>query len=290
MNTVAEQAPAKLNLCLDVLGKRPDGYHDLRMLMQSVDLTDRVTVTPTEDGQWSCGSNFGFLPTDGRNLAVRAARSFFAAIQRPELGARIFLEKRIPVGAGMAGGSADAAAVLRALNRCFDRPLSPEALLRLAEGLGSDVPYCLLGGCRLAEGRGERLSPAPPLPDCAMVVCKPEFSIRTPELFARVDSRRSAARPDTDGMLDALARGDLSGVARRMFNVFEDVLPPRCGEVGTIKARLLSEGALGAVMTGTGSAVFGLFSDPEQAKTAAEVMRESWKECWAVRPTGASEL
>ena len=287
MNAVRERAFAKLNLSLDVLGKRPDGYHDLRMVMQSVELCDAVTVEPRPAGGFNCESNFGFLPTDGDNLAVKAAKVFFTAAGMPEAGAAIRLDKRIPVGAGMAGGSSDAAAVLRALNRLYGNPFTLEELERLGEQVGSDVPYCVRGGTRLAEGRGELLTELPPLPDCAFAICKPDFSIRTPELFTRIDARTRSARPDTEGLRAALAAGDLRGVARRVFNVFEDVLSPsQSREISAIKTALLDRGALGAAMTGTGSAVFGIFSDMEAARAAENALRREGFECFSARPTG----
>ena len=146
------------------------------------------------------------------------------------------------------------------------------------------MPFCVLGGTRLATGRGEILAPLPPLPDCGVVICKPEFSIRTPDLFARIDGRRSRIHPDTEGLVSALGEGDVSGVARRMYNVFEDVLPARCGEVAVIKQKLLSAGALGAVMSGTGSAVFGLFPDAAAAETARAALAADYRECFVAAP------
>ena len=286
MARTEEYAYAKLNLTLDVLGKLPGGYHEMRMVMQTVSLRDCCVLdTGGAEGGVRVRSNFGFLPTDGKNIAVKAANAFFhAAGMEPHPALTIRLQKRIPVGAGMAGGSADAAAVLRALNRLTGAGFSLRELEKLGESLGSDVPFCVSGGARLAEGRGEILSPLPPLPDCAIVICKPAFSIRTPDLFARIDTRRSTIRPDTDGMRAALAAGDLEGAARRMYNVFEDVLPSRCSEIHVIKERLLSAGALGAVMTGTGSAVFGVFSDRTAAETARERLAGSYRDCFLAAP------
>lgn len=284
MTTVFEPAWAKLNLSLDVLGLRGDGYHEMNMLMQTVSLRDEVALRLRPEGGDVCETNFGFLPGDEQNLAVKAARVFFEAAGTPEEGVALRLEKRIPVGAGMAGGSADAAAVLRALNRLHGDPFAPQELEALGERVGSDVPFCVRGGACLARGRGEELTTVPSLPDCGIAICKPEFSIRTPELFARIDERRQTARPDTEGLLAALEAGDLRGVALRMYNVFEDVLPKRCGEIFELKSALLGQGALGAVMTGTGSAVFGLFPDLAQAEAAADVLRVPGRECFAAVP------
>lgn len=271
-------ANAKLNLTLDVLGKRPDGYHDLCMVMQSVDLCDTVTVTRTHEPGITVKTDLCFLPNDDRNLAAKAARAFFAHTGK-ELGLRIEISKRIPVCAGTAGGSSDAAAVLRGLNEMTGAGLSPAELAKIGESVGSDVPYCVLGTTALAEGRGEVLTELPPLPPCRAVLCKPSFSVSTPELFGRIDGHRITCRPDTAGVLAALERGDLREVARRMYNVFEDALPDRHRRtVSEIKATLIAEGALGACMSGTGSTVFGLFDDEVAAKNAFEVLRAQYPE------------
>ena len=284
MDFIEERAPAKLNLSLDVLGAMGNGYHEMRMVMQSASLCDTVRVALNDSGELRLKTNFGFLPQGEKNIAWQAARAFFAAAGMPGQGADVVLQKRIPVGAGLGGGSSDAAAVLRALNRLTGAGLSCRELEKLGEGLGSDVPFCVRGGAALATGRGEVLTPAAPLPECGIVICKPRFSIRTPELFQRIDARRSRIRPDTDGQLEAMAAGDLPGAARRMYNVFEDVLPRRCAEIGVIKHRLLDAGALGAVMTGTGSAVVGVFADPTAAETAAAELGRSYSECFTARP------
>ena len=284
MNEITVKAWAKLNLSLDVLGKLADGYHEMKMVMQTASLSDDIRIELTGDGAVTAQSNFAFLPKDGNNIAAKAAAAFFAAAELPGAGARITLRKRIPVGAGLGGGSTDAAAVLRALNRLTGAGLSCRELEKLGEGLGSDVPFCVRGGTALAVGRGEILQRAPEMPACGIVICKPRFSIRTPELFAKIDGRRSRIHPDTDGLLDAMAAGDLEGLARRMYNVFEDVLPRRCGEIGVIKSALLDAGALGAVMSGTGSAVFGLFPDAAAAEAAAATLRARWRETFAAQP------
>ena len=276
-----EHAPAKLNLSLDVLGKNPDGYHDLRMVMQSVDFGDEIDIELDPSGRFSIVPGQRFLPSDDRNLALRAAKLF---LDGTGLGASIRVEKRIPVCAGMGGGSSDAAAVLRALNRLTDAGKTTEELCSLALRIGSDVPYCVVGGTVLAEGRGEILTELPPLPDCAVVVCKPPFAISTPELFGRIDQRKSRLHPDTAGLTNALGNGDLAGAARRIFNVFEDVLDRRQGEVAVIKRELLEKGALGAAMTGTGSAVFGVFDSDAQAESAFAALSAFYRECWITRP------
>ena len=270
------KAYAKLNLTLDILRKREDGYHDLQMVMQSIDLADTLTVTPTV-GPGTMQTNLAYLPADGRNLAQLAAAGFREATGRGG-EVDIAIEKRIPVCAGLAGGSSDAAAVLRAMNELTGAGLEPMELARIGERVGSDVPYCVVGGTALAEGRGERLTPLPPLPHCYVAVCKPSFPISTPQLFSRVDVRKIVRRPDTAGLLAALEAGDLTGVARRMYNVFEDVLESRRrAEIDSIKATLIDCGALGASMSGSGPTVFGLFAGREEAGEACRRLEELYK-------------
>ena len=265
------EAHAKLNLTLDVLGKRSDGYHDLRMVMQSVELADVLNVRESGDGELRVRTNLHFLPNNEKNLAAQAALRWWEAGCDSRRGLDIAIEKHIPVCAGLAGGSSDGAAVLRALNELRETPLSPAELARLGERVGSDVPYCVIGGTALAEGRGEILTPLPPLPKCWAVLCKPEFSISTPARFARIDSVRLRCRPDTQGVIAALEAGDLHGVARRMYNVFEDALPDRQRtRVNDIKNVLIQCGALGASMSGTGPTAFGLFDDEGLAREARE--------------------
>ena len=274
-------AHGKLNLSLDVLGKNPNGYHDLRMVMQTVQFGDDLDVQLRSDGKFTVDPGQSYLPADGRNLAVKAARLF---LEGTGLGADIRVVKRIPVCAGMGGGSADAAAVLRALNVLTGRDMSVEQLCQLGLQAGSDVPFCVLEGAALAEGRGERLTPLPSLPDCPIVICKPAFAISTPELFVRVDGRKSRLRPDTAGIVSAMEAGDAPGVARRLYNVFEDVLERRQGEIFSIKSALTDMGALGAAMTGSGSAVFGIFGDENAARAAFQALSARYKECCLTRP------
>ncbi len=287
MREWTEPAYAKLNLTLDVLGKRPDGYHELNMVMQSVSLCDQLTLRLTEEPGIRLSTAWGFLPTDERNLAVIAARAFGRETGANLNGLHIHLEKHIPVCAGTAGGSSDGAAVLRGLNHLLGTGLSPQELARLGEQVGSDVPYCVLGGTMLAQGRGERLTRLPSLPDCHIVMSKPAFSVSTGELFHQVDSVRLRCRPDTAGVLDALERGDLAGVARRMYNVFADALSPnRSAVVQDIQNSMIQEGALGACLSGTGPTVFGIFEDREEAKGCCALLREAHRETFLVRPVG----
>ena len=273
------QAFAKLNLTLDILGKREDGYHDLRMVMQSITLADTLTLEENRGEGLRVNANLRFLPTGEKNLAAAAALRFWEALGREPEDLDIRIEKRIPVCAGMAGGSSDAAAVLRALNQRAGEPFSPKELARLGERVGSDVPYCVLGGTALAEGRGEVLTPLAPLPRCWVVACKPDFPISTPELFAQADRVKLRRRPDTAGLVAALEAGDLGGVARRMYNVFEDVLPARLyTRVAEIKNDLIQCGALGANMSGSGPTAFGLFDRLEAAQEARACLAQRYRD------------
>ena len=280
MDSVTERSCAKLNLSLDVFSRREDGYHDLKMVMCSAGLCDTVTVTLRTDARTEVWTNFPWLPRDGRNHAVKAAEAFFDALGEKNPGVDIRIEKKVPVGAGMAGGSANAAAVLRALNTLTGAGLSPERLREIGLQVGSDVPYCVSGGMALAQGRGEVLTPLPPMPQCSILICKPSFSISTGDLFRRFDSRAPRNHPDTAGLISALEAGDLSGVAVRMFNVFEEVLPRNTPHIRAIRSALLDAGALGAVMTGTGSAVFGVFDDRALAEGAYRSLSRNYRDCF----------
>ena len=285
MRSLTLPAPAKLNLTLDILGSRSDGYHEMRMVMQSVSLADRVTLELGPAGGVRADSGLGFLPKDRKNLAVSAALAFYEALGQEPPGLRITLEKKIPVCAGTAGGSSDAAAVLRGLNELSGAGLSPETLAEIGARVGSDVPYCVLGGTMLAEGRGEVLTPLPSLPACSIVLCKPAFSISTPVLFQAWDRQKRRLRPDTDGLITALDAGDLPGIAQRVYNVFEAVLTAnQRREIDRIKNALIQSGALGAAMTGSGPTVFGIFDREDLAKAAADQLAEQYSEVFLTVP------
>jgi len=279
-----EKAYAKINLSIDIVGKLDDGYHAMRMVMQSVSLCDDVAVTVSPGEGVVVRTNLRYLPGDARNIAARAAAVFYEAAGISGYRTEIDSKKRIPVGAGLGGGSTDGAATLRALSRLFGTGMTARELETLAEKVGSDVPFCVRGGTALAEGRGEVLTPLTPLPECFIVLCKPAFSVSTPELFSRVKWEKIQLRPDTDGIVRALEEGSLTGVARRMYNVFEDVLQRERDDVEAIRGALCDHRALGAVMTGTGSAVFGLFDDEDAAKAACRALRGTYPECFLVRP------
>lgn len=283
MKSINEKAYAKINISLDVTGRRPDGYHEMLMVMQTVTLCDDVRIELRENSKSSAECNLHFVPGDERNLAVRAAIRFFERVGMRNSGAHIVIKKNIPVGAGMAGGSTDAAAVLRGLNKITGTGLTGAQLCELASEIGSDVAFCVSGGTQLASGRGDELSELPALPDCGIVICKPEFSVSTPELFRKLDSVKLRCHPDTAGICAALENGDLGGIVRRMYNVFEDVPDRRRSAISGIKGVLLDNGALGSIMTGTGSAVFGIFDDDSAAQKACEVLRREYEHCFLAK-------
>ena len=274
MMTVTKKAYGKLNLLLDVLGKRPDGYHEMKMIMQSVDLCDDVTVSLTETAGWSCTCDKEDVPNGTDNLALKAAEAFFAAGVKRPLGLSVHIQKRIPMQGGMAGGSADAAAVLHALNELYEFPFSLQQLMKISESVGSDVPYCVMGGTALAEGRGEILTQLPPMPPCTYVLVRPKFSVSTPELFRALDEDTVHHSPDIEKALQCLADRDLSGLCACMKNVFQPILCRNYPVIDEICSELTSHGALGACLTGTGSVVFGVFDREEAAKAAAAQLQK----------------
>ena len=277
-----EPAWAKLNLSLDVLGARPDGFHDLRMVMQSVDLHDDVTITLDDTGTCRAETNRSYLPCGADNVAVRAAQVFLARAGL-DCGVHIRLHKRIPVCAGLGGGSSDAAAVLRALNRWKDYPLSVYALCELGAQIGSDVPFCVLCGTALAEGRGERLTKLPDTPEMFTVICKPDVCFSTPALYAKLDDVALAKRPDTRAMRAALEKGDLEAIGAGLCNVFEQVAIPDHLELNYIKSIMMSYGAYGAQMTGSGSAVYGLFDSFEYAAVACTMLKDNYPQVFIAK-------
>ena len=282
--TFRREAPAKINLALDILGKRPDGYHALCSVMQTVSLCD--TVELAEGGEGFTLSMAGFTPPEGRKtLEQRAAEAFFARLGRAMPPLTVAITKRTPAYAGLGGGSADVAALLRILRDRYAPEMEDTTLESIGAEVGSDMPFCLRGGTALAAGRGEILTDLPPLPDCWIVLCKPPFPIPTPMLFARADSVAIRHRPDIPGMRKALENGDLEGVAGRLGNVFEEVLPPECGAVFAIRDALLAARALGAGMSGSGPTVFGIFREEGLAR-AAQKKTLPLGESYAVRPLG----
>lgn len=285
---IKEKAYAKLNLSLDVLGKRDDGYHEMLMIMQTISLCDDISVTISEGtGKISVSTNKHFLPNNEKNLGYKAAQVFMEGCGLNDIDVKITIDKRIPVCAGMGGGSSDAAAVLRALNKAADTKLESDKMLGFAEKIGSDVPFCVYGGTAIASGRGTEIQNIEDMFDCGIVVVKPFFSVSTPALFAKVDGVKVMIHPDTDGLVAAINCGSYDETVRRCFNVFEDALASKeQGIVHSAKDMLLNEGASCASMTGTGSAVFGIFKTMELAQSAYDVLSKEYRECYISNPVG----
>lgn len=284
MTTLYEAAYAKLNLTLDVLGKREDGYHDLQSVMQTISIRDDIEIDVGTGKPWRLLCSDETLPTDERNLAWKAADVFCRTLNRDPDGLEIRIVKRIPSGAGMGGGSADAAAVLRALNRHYGEPLSVLALAELGAQVGSDVPFCVLGGTAMVEGRGERLRKLPDMPDCIFVVCKPDFSVSTPELYEKIDRVAIPQRPDNRAMETALLAGDLGAVAENLCNVFDPVVTSEHLELNYIKSICHSYGALNQQMTGSGSAVFAILPNFEYAAVVCNMLKDNYPKVFIAKP------
>lgn len=272
MEQIVLRAYAKINLSLDVSGRLPNGYHTVKTVMQAVGIFDELTLEKAESGVAMTTDAAG-LPVDGSNLACRAAELMRETYHVKE-GVRIRLEKSIPIAAGMAGGSTDAAAVMLGMNRLFGLERPREELMRLSVSIGADVPYCILGGTALAEGIGEVLTPLPPAPACHVLVAKPDFSVSTREVYERLDAAGKLRHPDVDGMVAAIGRGSLSGVAERLGNVLEGVTVSAFPVIDTIKERMLALGAAGSLMSGSGPAVFGIFADEDAADHARRQLEQ----------------
>lgn len=284
MTTLYEGAYAKLNLTLDVLGKREDGYHDLQSVMQTISIRDDVEIDIGTGKPWTVQCSQPGIPENEENLAWKAAEAYCRRIKKDPKGISIRITKRIPSQAGLGGGSADAAAVLRALNRHYGQPLSLPALAELGAEAGSDVPFCTLMGTAMVEGRGERLRPLPKMPDCVFVVCKPDFSVSTPELYRAIDSAAIARRPDNAAMERALLAGDLKAVADLLCNVFDPVVTKDHLELNYIKSICNSYGSLGQQMTGSGSAVFAILPEFEYAAVVCNMLKDNFPGIFIAKP------
>ena len=284
MTTLYEGAFAKLNLTLDVLDKRPDGYHNLKSVMQTVSIRDDIEIDIGTGKPWVLRCDKEGIPTDARNLAWKAAKVYFDAIGRDPDGLEIRITKRIPTEAGLGGGSADAAAVLRALNRHYGEPLSILALAELGNSIGSDVPFCTLCGTAMVEGRGERLRKLPDMPDCFFVVCKPDFSSSTPELYKLLDESIIGKRPNHQAMESALLAGDLGKVAENIYNVFDPLVTKEHLELNYIKSIFNSYGSVAQQMTGSGSAVFGIVTSFEYAAVICNMLKDNYPEVFIAKP------
>ena len=284
MTTLYEAAYAKINLTLDVLGKREDGYHDLKSVMQTVSVRDDIEIDVGTGKAWKLLCDREDIPTDETNLAWKAAKVFCDALGFDPNGLEIRITKRIPSQAGLGGGSADAAAVLRALNRHYASPLSVFALAELGARVGSDVPFCVVGGTCMVEGRGERLRPLPGMPDCIFVICKPEFSVSTPELYRVIDSVSIPKRPDHQAMESALLAGDLQKVCQNIHNVFDPVVSAEHPELNYIKSLFYNYGAAGYQMTGSGSACYAVAGEFEVAAVLCNMLRENYPQIFIAKP------
>lgn len=284
METLYEGAYAKLNLTLDVLGRREDGYHDLRSVMQTISIRDDVELDIGTGKPWVLHCTDETLPTDETNLAWKAAKVYCDTLHKDPGGLEIRIRKRIPVGAGLGGGSADAAAVLRALNRHYGEPLSIFALAELGAQVGSDVPFCVICGTAMVEGRGEQVRKLPDIPDCIFVVVKPDFSVSTPALYQKLDGVDIAQRPDNKAMESALLAGDLEKVCENLCNVFDPVVTGEHLEMNYIKSLLHQYGAVNYQMTGSGSAVFAVVSEFEVAAVICNMLKDNYPQIFIAKP------
>ena len=284
MTTLYEGAFAKLNLTLDVLGKREDGYHDLQSVMQTISVRDDIEIDIGTGKPWCLKCDKEGIPCDERNLAWKAAKVYCDAMKKDPDGIEIRITKRIPSEAGMGGGSADAAAVLRALNRHYGEPLSIGALAELGAQVGSDVPFCVVCGTAMVEGRGEKLRKLPDMPDCIFVICKPEFSVSTPELYKKIDECTIGKRPDNRAMESALLAGDLEKVCQNVYNVFDPVVTADHAELNYIKSLLHQYGAAAYQMTGSGSAVYCIVENFEYAAVICSMLRENYPQVFIAKP------
>ena len=268
------KAYAKINLGLDVVRKREDGYHEVRMIMQTIRMYDQLDMRKSVEPGIHLTTNKKYIPVDENNLVWRAAKLMMDTCGIME-GVSIHLHKVIPVAAGMAGGSSDAAATLVGMNRLFHCGLSKEKLMELGVQIGADVPYCVLRGTALAEGIGEKLTVLPPMPDCWILIGKPGISVSTKYVYTTLDLNTDTVHPDIDGMKKALEDGNLYGITERMGNVLQDVTIPAYPEVERIKEQMKTLGAVNAMMSGSGPTVFGIFDNEEKAQEACQKLRES---------------
>ena len=268
------RALAKINLGLDILRKREDGYHEVRMIMQTIQMYDVLEMRKVKKPGISLSVNYPYIPNDERNLVYKAAKLLMDEFQVKE-GLEIRLEKFIPVAAGMAGGSSDAAAALVGVNRLFKLGLSEKDLMERAVNIGADVPYCVMRGTALAEGIGEKLTRIAQVPDCFVLIGKPGINVSTKAAYESLQLDQIQTHPDIDGMIRDIESGDLRAMTEKMENVFEPGIIGRYPVIGEIKALMEEHGALKAMMSGSGPTVFGIFDDRKRMEKAAAVLRES---------------
>jgi len=284
MTTLYEGAFAKLNLTLDVLEKREDGYHNIKSVMQTISVRDDIEIDVDTGKPWTLECSMEGIPTDETNLAWKAAKVYCDTMKKDPNGLAIRITKRIPSGAGLGGGSADAAAVLRALNRYFGEPLSIFALAELGSQIGSDVPFCTICGTAMVEGTGEKVRKLPDMPDCVFVICKPEFSVSTPELYRKIDTVAIPVRPDNVAMESALLEGNLEKVAANVFNVFDPVVTADHLELNYIKSICNTYGALNQQLTGSGSACFAILPSFEYAAVVCNMLKDNYPHVFIAKP------
>ena len=274
MDEISLKALAKINLGLDVLGKREDGYHDVRMIMQTIHLYDRVEIKKTKSPAIRVETNLYYLPVNEDNLVYRAAKLMKEEFQIKE-GVHIILQKYIPVAAGLAGGSSDAAAVMVGMNRIFQLGLKQEKLMELGLKLGADVPFCIMRGTALAEGIGEILTPLPPMPKCPVLIAKPPVAVSTKFVYENLKLTDATKHPDIDAVADAIKNKDLKAVAANMGNILETVTIPHNPVIAEIKKVMKVNGALNAMMSGSGPTVFGLFQSEKDIRKAYDALKQS---------------
>lgn len=276
MHKIDLEARAKVNLTLDVLHKRPDGYHELEMIMQTINLHDRVTVEVTPKRSIEIATNLPGLPRDGQNIAFKAAKIMIDEFQL-DAGLRITLQKQIPVAAGLAGGSSNAAAVILAVNELFGLKKSKDELMLLGKRIGADVPFCIQGGTALATGIGEKLEVLKDIPKFSLLLVTPPYAVSTKEVYSRLNTLHIKQKPDTKAMLGNIAQQDVSAIASGLCNVLEEVTFTLHPELKDIKEMLLRRGALGSLMSGSGPTVFGIFESEREAMGAAGEIQ--WGKC-----------
>lgn len=278
MNTIRIYARAKINLTLDVLKKRPDGYHDVKMIMQTIKLADIVDVTLTQTGEIELRTNLSYLPTNNKNIAYKACELFLSETHVAFTGVHINIFKKIPVSAGLAGGSTNAAAVLIALNKLYKTNLPMSKLMEMGGKLGADVPFCIHGGTMLSEGVGDKLTKLRPMPLCKIVLCKPAFSVSTAKVYSQISAEKIEHRPDTNSVIDCLNKRDYIGITKRLYNVLEEVTSKNHKEINEIKKELLNFSPNGVLMSGSGPTVFALFNDEKKAIEAVSALRKSYRD------------
>ena len=274
MEEINLKALAKINLSLDVVRKREDGYHEVRMIMQTINLYDKLEMKKCSEPGIHITTNSNFLPTNENNLVYKAADLLKKEFNIQQ-GISIYLHKYIPVAAGMAGGSSDAAAVLYGINKLFDLKLSKKQLQERGVDIGADVPYCIMRGTVLAEGLGEKLTRLPAAPDCYVVIAKPGISVSTKFVYENLKVNELKYHPDIDGMIEEIKKSSLSGVAEKMGNVLETVTVKEYPVIEEIKNTMKQNGAINAMMSGSGPTVFGLFESKQAAKQAYEVLEKN---------------